>query len=746
MPTIVTRGALSAQGFGFGASTGISGTPYSFVIANPYTITPFVVPAGVTTVVLEAIGSGGSNGSSVEGSGGGAYAKSIISVTPGQYIYYSVGNAANYFIWANKSANSAPSSSSDGVLARTGGVTAGGSAASSIGQITYSGGNGGAAGTYGGGGGAGGPGGAGKNGGDGSGGFGGGGGGAGGVSSSAGTNGSSGGGGTGGNGPLGTGGGAGGTYSVPGTTGTNGGGGGGAYYGTYGSVSTPGNGSTYNYWGGGIGPSGGEGSAYGAAQNVPLIGNGVSIYSQISYSILVITCYFPAPKTTNITYGIGADNSTVFPDPFIAGVDSSDNIYVVGTLNGTDLNTLSPQKWYVGKMSSTGTMIWQNNITYYGSPLAQLRGVIGAIDSSNNLYVSGTYNDGAGLYDVLIKYNSSGTLQWQQQYTTSPLVLGDDPSSSIQFDSSGNVYVFHAKSSWHITKFSPSGTNLTAIYSSFPVQSVTNQDAIQSTFRIDSSGNYYVVYTCYNPYYCCCGSAQFLIYVQKIDSSLNSVWIKKSAYVNPNSYLRVLGMVLDASNNPIIAYEQQSGYIHFQKFDTSNGSTLSSNDVSVNSTGTLYFYQTNFYANLLQIDSSGNVYFMTPRQIPGAKSRRYIYSMNNAVTAANYVYELANNSTGAGAGHYTGAGTLVLSGSNLHSSFWQYVSSGVAIAKFPKTGMTAGSIGLWTVTAVTASFNGGDYFSTETPRTISSGSATVTSSSFSYSSGSSTAIVGLLPS
>lgn len=212
---------------------------------------------------IEGIGAGGDGidaisptvGTATGAGGGGAYASvTNIQLTPGSTVFFRIGGGSTIDTWFNKSANVAPTTTTDGILAKTGERAVdltgglGGSAAASIGEVTFSGGNGGNGFTglgSGGGGGAAGPGGAGRNGGDGdsAGGgqdAGGGGGGAGGASSTAGAAGGIDGG-DGGAGPDGTGGGTGGVGANGGNGSSPGAGGGGGdqgFAGGFGAVGT----------------------------------------------------------------------------------------------------------------------------------------------------------------------------------------------------------------------------------------------------------------------------------------------------------------------------------------------------------------------------------------------------------------------------------------------------------------------------------------------------------------------------
>ena len=114
--------------------------------------------------------------------------------------------------------------------------------------------------------------------------------------------------------------------------------------------------------------------------------------------------------------------------------DSSGNIYVVADANVSS----SGKDLYIGKFDSSGNLTWQRGFGGNGTTNEISKGNI-AIDSSNNIYVSGMSNTtGAGSYDFLItKWNSSGTLQYQRTLGTS----GSDELHSIAVDSSGSLYL-----------------------------------------------------------------------------------------------------------------------------------------------------------------------------------------------------------------------------------------------------------------------------------------------------------------
>ena len=90
MPTIITRGAASAQGFGFAGNTAAAPGSQSYTTPGTYT---WVAPAGVTKVSVVAVGGGqGAGGiSNYAGGGGGLGYKNNITVVPGNSYTVVVG-------------------------------------------------------------------------------------------------------------------------------------------------------------------------------------------------------------------------------------------------------------------------------------------------------------------------------------------------------------------------------------------------------------------------------------------------------------------------------------------------------------------------------------------------------------------------------------------------------------------------------------------------------------------------------
>ena len=113
-------------------------------------------------------------------------------------------------------------------------------------------------------------------------------------------------------------------------------------------------------------------------------------------------------------------------------VDSSGNVYVCGYNSSIGQGS---HEIYLVKYNSSGVIQWQRSLggtsSDYGHGLA--------LDSSGGLYIGGfTSSAGQGGNDMMIaKYNSSGAIQWQRTLGSS----GNDQGLNVATDSSDNVYL-----------------------------------------------------------------------------------------------------------------------------------------------------------------------------------------------------------------------------------------------------------------------------------------------------------------
>ena len=106
-------------------------------------------------------------------------------------------------------------------------------------------------------------------------------------------------------------------------------------------------------------------------------------------------------------------------------VDSGSNVYCAGA------------KGYIVKYDTSGTLQWQRSLTlgldctFYAA----------CTDASDNVYATGySFRSGGSTYDVVIvKYNSSGTLQWQRYLSSYTSTFLQEYGRSIKIDAAGVI-------------------------------------------------------------------------------------------------------------------------------------------------------------------------------------------------------------------------------------------------------------------------------------------------------------------
>ena len=140
--------------------------------------------------------------------------------------------------------------------------------------------------------------------------------------------------------------------------------------------------------------------------------------------------------------GIKQLDSSDHDDGTSVAVDTSGNVYVTGYTTGElDGNTnAGGYDIFLVKYNVAGIKQWTRQFGSSGNDFSTSV----AVDASGNVYVGGyTFGslDGytnAGDYDIfLVKYNAAGTKQWTRQFGTA---TGDE-GGHVAVDTSGNVYV-----------------------------------------------------------------------------------------------------------------------------------------------------------------------------------------------------------------------------------------------------------------------------------------------------------------
>ena len=256
----------------------------------------------------------------------------------------------------------------------------------------------------------------------------------------------------------------------------------------------------------------------------------------------------------------GATGISVYGSDLLVGnlaADSSGNLYVTGTI--TDSGGV--QNGFLIKYNSSGTIQWQRKITAASGQSVQNLRV--AIDSTGaNIYISGSWTKSSAGATGLVKYNSSGTLQWQRMLFTGS--FNNVNASAVKLDSADNVYVAGQDGvsgiRGFVTKYNSSGTLQWQQY----ISGATSPSV--SYLAFDSSTNIY-----------CTGTPPLF----KLNSSGTVQW----GYTFNTNYIRAYGPAVDSSGNVWGNWENASNGVTFNKFDTS-GNNLNTNVAALSSAST----------------------------------------------------------------------------------------------------------------------------------------------------------------
>ena len=324
----------------------------------------------------------------------------------------------------------------------------------------------------------------------------------------------------------------------------------------------------------------------------------------------------------------------------VAGVaiDSSDNIYITGTSEGTNIfgkNVTSgtTRDIFVAKLNSSGVVQWVYTVGGTGAD----RGRKIALDSSGNIYVAGYYENTVdfgggnitsnGSWDAyLLKLNSSGTFQWVKSYGASSNDLGRD----VAIDSNDNIYL-------------TGNFRGTVDFGGGDVSSNPSNNAYIFLVKFNSSGVFQWVYT-----------------------------------AGGTGVDDVRSLALDSSDNPYITGSFQSTV----NFGGGNTTAANTNDLFILKLNSSGAYQSIYTSNIdtaqkakgLFIDSSGNVYatgiFQNTVNFGGGEiisSQRDIYLLKlNSSLAFQWVKRFAGYHNGS-LGTALGAAVTVDEDGNVYS-------------------------------------------------------------------------------
>ena len=191
------------------------------------------------------------------------------------------------------------------------------------------------------------------------------------------------------------------------------------------------------------GPGNGDDEAYAIAvdggSNVIVTGRSSGGASGYDYATIKYSSA-GVPLWTNRYNGPGNGDD----EPSAVAVDGSNNVIVTG------YSSVNGGGYYYAtiKYSSAGVPLWTN--LYNGPGIGVNQAYAVAVDSSNNVIVTGYSSGGASFYDyATIKYSSAGVPLWTNRYNGP--ANSDDLAHAVAVDGSNNVIVTGASTGNPIT-------------------------------------------------------------------------------------------------------------------------------------------------------------------------------------------------------------------------------------------------------------------------------------------------------
>ena len=119
-------------------------------------------------------------------------------------------------------------------------------------------------------------------------------------------------------------------------------------------------------------------------------------------------------------------------------VDNPANVYVAGTA----FNSSAGSVMVLVKYNSSGTLQWQRQLADSNAAASQFgRGYGVVTDGSSYVYVTGRYNNTSGGTNMpVVKYNLSGAIQWQRSIVDGQAAANQvDYGRGICLDLNGNI-------------------------------------------------------------------------------------------------------------------------------------------------------------------------------------------------------------------------------------------------------------------------------------------------------------------
>lgn len=150
--------------------------------------------------------------------------------------------------------------------------------------------------------------------------------------------------------------------------------------------------------------------------------------------LIAVMCAVPAFAKGGDTLWVKGDLLPHLQKAVVSAVDGNGNIIVAGYQN---LTSSTDDDFWTVKFTADGTMVWREDYNRLGG---SDRITALAVDSANNVIVTGYAWNGINNDIHTIKYSADGTVLWQHTYNGA--ALGNDIGNSVVVDTANNlVYV-----------------------------------------------------------------------------------------------------------------------------------------------------------------------------------------------------------------------------------------------------------------------------------------------------------------
>ena len=230
-------------------------------------------------------------------------------------------------------------------------------------------------------------------------------------------------------------------------------------------------------------------------------------------------------STYSLTPMYAQQSGGTFSTPHLT-ISPSSGIAVIGT------DSSATQKGIIAAFDTNLSLLWARQLSIVGLSITPEGGIY---DSNSNLYVYGSINDTKDT-GFLLKYNSTGILQWQRFISGPTDDYGTSAGSNITIDSSNNIYIVAnpapGDTASPVMKYDTNGTLLSAYGMSISTPS-GNTFFTPYGINYDGTGNLFVGGTFYHqedvgqPF-------SWGVFTSKLSTSGTSIWNNALTFGNDN--------------------------------------------------------------------------------------------------------------------------------------------------------------------------------------------------------------------